>query len=394
MEKGIHGPRVVARVCWEDSDRAARDFFFETSDEFSHRLSCDPHPFLVGCILPAMRHSEQRIRIEGEICPLLKANLRTVTRLIRNWYGPQRVAPVIEAKTGSGVDSGSQLGHAASFLTGGIDGLATLRTNRLNVPVSHPASIRECLMVYGMNPESDNRPESFEKAIESLRAVAADANVRLVPVYTNIRELDENIRFFLHEFHGAVLAAAAHACSSGLHMVYIASSADIPHVMPWGSHPLLDESYSSFNLRVRHDGILFSRLKKTRIVSEWDAALHSIKVCTENWPGENCGKCEKCLRTMLALMVMGALEHSQAFLADDVSADQITASVRIKNVLRLAHYQDLLNPLREIGRMDLAKAIEAKIDNYHFQESLKTARIPRLKWWERKIRSKLSALTG
>jgi hypothetical protein len=44
--------------------------------------------------------------------------------------------------------------------------------------------------------------------------------------------------------------------------------------------------------------------------------------------------------------------------------------------------------------MDLAKAIEAKIDNYHFQESLKTARIPRLKWWERKIRSKLSALTG
>jgi hypothetical protein len=148
LEKGIHGSRVVAKVCWEDSDQADRDFFFETSDEFSHRLSCDPHPFLVGCILPAMRHGEQRIRIEGEICPLLKANLRTVTGLIRNWYGTQRVAPVIEAKIRSGVDSGSHLNHAASFLTGGIDGLATLHTNRLNVPISHPASIRECLMVF------------------------------------------------------------------------------------------------------------------------------------------------------------------------------------------------------------------------------------------------------
>ena len=394
MEKGIHGPRVVAKVCWEDSDLPDQDFFFETVDEFSHRLSCDPHPFLVGCILPAMRHGEQRIRIEGEICPLLKANLRTVTGLIRNWYGTQRVAPVIEAKIRSGVDSGSQPSQAASFLTGGIDGLATLRMNRLNVPVLHSASIRECLMVYGMNPESDNRPESFERALASLKVVAEDADVRLVPVYTNIRDLDDNARFFLNEFHGAVLAAAAHACSSGLHMVYIASSADIPHVMPWGSHPLLDENYSSFNLRVRHDGILFSRLEKTRIVSGWDVALQSIKVCTENWPGENCGKCEKCLRTMLALMVMGALERSQAFPGDDVTADQISASVRIKNVLRLAHYHDLSSPLGEIGRMDLVKAIESKIDNYHFQESLKTARIPRLKWWERKIRSKLSALTG
>ena len=96
----------------------------------------------------------------------------------------------------------------------------------------------------------------------------------------------------------------------------------------------------------------------------------------------------------MALMVTGALERSQAFPGDDVTAEQITDSVHIPNVLRLAHYHDLSSPLGEIGRMDLVKAIESKIDNYHFQESLKTARIPRLKWWERKIRSKLSALTG
>jgi hypothetical protein len=55
------------------------------------------------------------------------------------------------------------------------------------------------------------------------------------------------------------------------------------------------------------DGADMSRFEKTRLVAAWDAGLQNIKVCTRNWPGANCGECEKCLRTMLALTALNAL---------------------------------------------------------------------------------------
>lgn len=51
--------RAAATVVWEDCDRPTQEIYFQTTKEFAQDLSCNPHAFLVSCIMPAMHHGEK-----------------------------------------------------------------------------------------------------------------------------------------------------------------------------------------------------------------------------------------------------------------------------------------------------------------------------------------------
>ena len=136
-------------------------------------------------------------------------------------------------------------------------------------------------------------------------------------------------------------------------------------------------------MRIRQEGIALSRLEKTKLVAEWDVALQNIKVCNRNWPGDNCGRCEKCTRVMLSLLALGVLEKTHAFPVNDVSEEQVMAGLKITNPYRLATYQDMLAPLEAKGRSDLTRAIRLKILNYH-QNQRKIRIIKALKGFDNK----------
>ena len=66
--------RVAARVTWKTvTARCVR--LLETDSEFASSLACSPNVFLTACVLPAMRHGEKRIFVDGEICPHLRNGL-------------------------------------------------------------------------------------------------------------------------------------------------------------------------------------------------------------------------------------------------------------------------------------------------------------------------------
>ncbi|MEW5815634.1 MAG: hypothetical protein AB1798_09605 [Spirochaetota bacterium] len=250
-----------------------------------------------------------------------------------------------------------------------MDSLATLRMNRLSFPIEHPLSIKDCLLVHGFDiggyESLGNQTEAFDRAMSSLKEVAQDAGVSLIPVHTNIKHLDEDLSFWLYEFQGTSLAAVAHAFSSRISTISIAASDDIRSLAPLGSHPLLDPNYSSADLRIRHDGIRLTRLDRVRIISDWDTALQNIRVCPNNRPDNiNCGKCEKCLRTMIELLVIGKLESSKAFPVKDVSPEMLK-QIYIKTVGIDGMYRELIEPLKNIGRRDLVKIIEQKSAHFH-----------------------------
>jgi hypothetical protein len=99
-------------------------------------------------------------------------------------------------------------------------------------------------------------------------------------------------------------------------------------------------------------------------VADWQVALQNIRVCnkTEYYrPGMlNCGQCEKCIRTMLALLASDALKKTGAFPQTDVSEGLVRANVRLND--RIApFYEELIVPLEEKGRDDLARAIKRKL---------------------------------
>jgi len=351
--------RVSATVIWEGSERPNQEIYFETEAEFGHSLWCHPDAFLIASVFPAAREREKRVLLKEPVCPELRAGLVTIMNLYRHWYGPDYKPVQIEGPSRISPISAPEPRRAASFLTGGIDSLATLRANRLSFPLEHPGSIKEAILVFGLEVENE---EAFEFAKSAVSKVAQAAGVTLIPVYTNIRSLLDDWVFWYSEYMGAALSAVAHALSRRLSVAYIASDYDIPNIAPHGSHPLVEPNCSSFELRVRYDGITLSRFGKIKLIADWDEALQNIRVCNrfEYYRPDrlNCGECEKCIRTMLGLVAAGALKRSRAFPHTDVSEELLSRASFGDKVFPF--YQELISPLEEIGRLDLARTIRRR----------------------------------
>jgi hypothetical protein len=372
-EKRGDRTRVAATVNWEDSDRPTQEVYFETCEPFADALSCNPHAFLVGCIVPAMHYGEERVFIDAAICPELQYGLGVAMSWLRQWYYPVDHKIVrIEAKTMSDIPAPRTPERAGFFFSGGIDSFAVLRANRLRFPLEHPWSIKDGILVYGL--ELDDT-QMFEYVLSSLSDAARDADITLIPVYTNLylhyRDEDaaNQFDFWLYEFGGAALAAVAHALSRRLTVASIAATYDTVGLERWGSHPLLDPNYGSIDLRIRHDLLALSRLERTKLVADWDVALEHLRVCNRYSlyrPGSlNCGQCEKCVRTMLALLTLGVLDQTRAFPEQEVSEELVRRKAKIHDDYVASVYPELIPPLSEMGRHDLVRAIEYRIARYY-----------------------------
>ncbi|MBD2567390.1 hypothetical protein [Anabaena lutea] len=368
--------KVAATIVWEDRDRSPQDIYIATTQEFAKDLSCNPHSFLVACIMVAFYYGEKRIYIDAEICPQLIENLNTATALVKHWYKSDRSRLKIEAKIKTSIETPTTDDRAAIFFTGGIDTLATLRLNRTNYPLTHPGSIKDGLFIYGF---ADTTLENFEKAYNSFDEITKDAGITLIPVYTNIyshiKDLEyESIGFWRDYQTGAALSAIAHAFNKRITSASISSSDEIQYLAPWGTHPLLDPNYSSYDLKIRHEYINFSRFSKTKIVSEWDVALQNLRVCDElNLTAGylNCGKCAKCVVTMTQLLSLGLLKKTNVFPVNDISAELIIKKANIKHWDEEAYYLKLVDLLQDQNRDDLIQAIKKISVQFRLKQGIK-----------------------
>ena len=355
-----------ARVIFEDCNKPEKKIFIKTTREYSRGFDVNPDAFLVGCLLPALHLGEKRIFVEGRICPFLKEGVNVAMNILAHWTKGQYTPIKIEAKNrevtdGEGVDE-LKASRAGMVMSGGMDSLAALRLNRLHYPQDHPAYVKDSYFLHGFDiggvVERGMKFHVFDRAREAILKITGDAGTRLIPVYTNIRHLCDERKLWLDSFFGAVLAAMAHSFSTRINLMFIGSSYDIPNLHPCGSHPLLDPEYSSYNMRIRHRDYELSRLEKIKIVSTWDTAFQNFRVCLANVPDRlNCGKCEKCVRTMTELTALGLLHKTSAFVEDEVTPadiEQFDITIRV----RPPFYRPMIPLLRQQGRDDLAGTIE------------------------------------
>jgi len=357
--------RAQARVTWEDCGQPEKDVFIETPAEFGEDLSASPEAFLVGCLIPAMHFGEKRVAVEGMVGPALLEGLNTVMDLMRVWsagdFKPLSIEPAAVAET---------LKHpprhrAGLVYSGGIDSIAALRLNMTNYPETHPGRIRDCFFIHGMDiggvVARGMKYYVFDRALAAMHAVTEAAGVTPVPVYTNIRHLNDERELWLNKFFGAVLAAVGHGFSQRVDLFCIASSYDLEHLGPCGSHPLLDPNYGSLDLQIRHRDVELTRIDKLRVVSGWEPGFQNFRVCLANVADRlNCGRCEKCVRTMLGLVGIDALHKTRAFVEDDVTPEMLDAfKITIRH--RDPFYREVLPLLEARGRTDLTNKINAKL---------------------------------
>ena len=81
-------------------------------------------------------------------------------------------------------------------MSAGIDALATLRCNRRDFPLDHPAAIRDSFFLFGFNTYDfdaggpvGERVEDFQCRLARMSDLAREARIELIPVSTNVRSL-------------------------------------------------------------------------------------------------------------------------------------------------------------------------------------------------------------
>jgi hypothetical protein len=78
---------------------------------------------------------------------------------------------------------------------------------------------------------------------------------------------------------------------------------------------------------------------------------------------------------MLALAALGVLEKTSAFPVRVVNEQLVTAAVSLRRGPLCDYYEELIAPLEEKGRHDLARAVRQKITEYHQAERRKKRRM-------------------
>jgi hypothetical protein len=106
-----------------------------------------------------------------------------------------------------------------------------------------------------------------------------------------------------------------------------------------------------------HDGAAYSRCEKTEYVSRSAVALRNLHVCFRAGSDHNCGACEKCLRTMATLDVLGKLPSAKTFPAERVDPERL-ARVFVLEKTQEGYYRALRGLAAARKRFDIVRALD------------------------------------
>jgi len=271
----------------------SRLVYFATEDA---QLADTPDPYVLLALLAAMK-TGRPLRSVSPVAFGLQGGLAAAQDVLKSFH-PYLHRVSVDIAERPVPDKASQVG---CFFSGGVDSFYTL--------LKHRSEITSLILVHGFDFSLDER-RLRTRTSEAARDVAATLGMHLIEVETNARAFTDEIGPWGDMCHGAALASVAHALTPQLSKVYIASSYTYADIFPWGSHPLLDRHWSSTAIEIVHDGCEATRVEKVKAIAAHDIALRHLRVCLRTSPEwYNCGKCEKCVRTMLNLELAGALHR-------------------------------------------------------------------------------------
>lgn len=266
-------------------------------------------PWLAATLLPAMMTGD-RLAIEAPVSARLRAGVDRLQDVLIAWWGERYPLRRVSIEAPPEAITLGGRARAACF-SRGVDSYYTVLAGRR--AASGPGLTH--LLYSGTIDFMDaaERPQR-ERALAATARAAEDIGVPLIVVYTNLREFHEGYAGWIHGYAQA-LAAVGHALGGLLAELRISTAYHRSQGVLWASHPALAGPLSSESMTIRHVGSEARRMDKVRAIGTDGSALRHLRVCIVPDSERNCGRCEKCLRTMLELHAAGALERCPAFLA-------------------------------------------------------------------------------
>jgi hypothetical protein len=281
---------------------------------------------LPAVLLPAMTCGE-KLRLEQPIDEGLLRDLPDLQAIFRAWAdewpyfrGAPREIEIDATPAGPEPAAGRAV---AAFFSGGVDSFSTL--------LSHP-EITHLVFVHGVDVAIGD-PELAGRVASRLEHAAELLGKSWIAVETDVRGLGDSFVPW-ESYFGSVLASVARLLSPVVERIYVASESPYRRLHRRGSHPLIDHLWGGDAIRIAYDGARFGRAEKVERIADSEVARRTLRVCWENRDAAyNCCRCEKCLRTMVALAALGVLEQFETF-DRPLDLDAVAAVVPGKEIER------------------------------------------------------------
>jgi hypothetical protein len=270
---------------------AGRRIWFESADA---PLAVSAEAFGTALLVPAM-HAGRPLALRQPACPVWVGNLAPLAAAFRELWYPAAPVPRVAA---GGAAPPAATGTALCF-SGGVDAFHSLLAG------GRPVDTLVYVAGYDVRLRDVARLAAVERMLHD---VAVEHGARAVVVRTNLRR-HPLVRAtpWLREF-GAALAAVGHVLTPTVGRLLIASDGlgfEHPEV---GARCGTDPLFGSRSLTVEHLAPDVTRLEKLRAIGADPLVQRHLRVCWANVAGRtNCGRCEKCVRTMLCLEACGTL---------------------------------------------------------------------------------------
>lgn len=286
-------------------------------------------PFISCLVVPAMARGEAlELPDSLPVCPVFLDGVRQYMDVVR-WWGPLLGTDLVPVPIRATESSSPPCNDRVAFFSGGVDGLYTMleAQDRLDAVV----------FSHGVDFQLDS--ELAHDAIERNRAWLASHDMPLWTMSSNARFIGHHFGIGWNVHNGACLAGFGHAL--GVERILIAAGHAWLDCIGAGSHLLSDPLLSSAATTVEHHGFGPMRWEKLARIADEPGVLGLLRVCWQD-RGYNCGRCEKCRRTMLLLHLLGLESTSfpPARKFEDVEPGSISdpdGAAYVEQALVLAH---------------------------------------------------------
>ena len=334
MTEAVIGEIVCERI--GSSNRVISLFdgepaIFETEDiELEPSVEAFGTLWLIPCIL-----AKRNLRFEKPVCKTWYENAHKLIDFLSDRWGTAKIKILAETYE----SKGDRLQAQAVCFSGGVDSMYTLMTT---------GSPKYLLRGETFNPASQ-QTKHFQLARKRLTRVADAVGAIPITIKYNLLEHPSHNLHDMNDVYTGILAGMGHLLSQHIGSIAISSTHHEDEPTVYTCRYRTDPLYSAARLQVHHDASV-ARRQKVAAIAEWHIAQENLFVCFNRQGLDfNCSQCEKCVRTMLDLHILGKLESFKRF---DQSKPLWEAMDQVKAVTNLESY-----------RAALAEPLEPRIAN-------------------------------
>lgn len=282
--------------------------WFEVKQEYKNYLCSErSDAFIVGVLNYAMRNGHD-IVFETPISSDLFYNLNVelidvLCKTGESYYRTTLLGPISQSK----LSRGKAVGTGISC---GVDSFFSI-ANHINDDIESYKITHLTFNNVGSHGEGEKATELYNQRVQRSRNFAKEYNIPLIESNSNIYDVIKQNHYMTHTY----TSCFAILCLQKLYSKYYYSSSielkdlsfkDSDKISPGHYEKVLLSSFSVNGVEIYSEGANASRFEKTYLVSSYSPSYKYLNVCIPE--NENCGKCEKCMRTLLGLEAVGALE--------------------------------------------------------------------------------------